>query len=667
MGSDLDESIAANDLEPPQEIVAQNFPEQTLLSIAPGGLRVWAVNALWIRCQQAKEAGRYYDAFQLAELICMLQPRSAGVWQFHAWNMAWNISAALHTPEQRWLWISNAYRLLRDRAIPINPESLELYKELSWLLSNKIGANMDEMHWHYKVKWAAQMHGILGSPPAGSTKEVIAAFKVIADAPLEKDPARDKGPGKIQTDVLKRDILDVDAMAARYAAKLAELSIGIDKSLLDAYLKYSTDELVMYCVDPFNRVTDNDYKKKIQDLRNATGIEKDQKIEQIEELEKKIEIAKLIKDPTYSKARNKLIAFVRAQILWNEYRMDPDYMLQLMKDYDVPFDWRQPWPHGFYWMSEGFRRSKRVNHTKVNSLNSMRNLLGPMKDLTSNGRMVYIENTRDPDSPFIRFHADARYIEATHQLHVKLIDKYIDEMHEKYPAKKVELKDNPLGSGHANYLRTASMMLLRSFRTEEATKYWQYIKDTYQYTGEEWEFDTPQDAWKWHYSQKGNRLPRPGVVKNQVTAGLQSAWYLLANGNLKGFERHKTEYAKMTYDAYMEDVPERNKLGPFVVYMLDTLENMLVEPRSCGYHLLMYQRMQLWNYALTQRFDEIDVNGPRFTIAAVLYDKIIQSLTRQCENLDKNVDDIFPPPGDIDEYRQLKREMEEKSNLQNQQ
>ncbi|MFP4053219.1 MAG: hypothetical protein ACLFV7_05070, partial [Phycisphaerae bacterium] len=71
-----------------RDVVTREHPEIALLTLAPGGLRAPVVNYLWIRIQDLKEAGRYYEAMQLSEWICSLQPRFAGVWSFHAWNMA---------------------------------------------------------------------------------------------------------------------------------------------------------------------------------------------------------------------------------------------------------------------------------------------------------------------------------------------------------------------------------------------------------------------------------------------------------------------------------------------------------------------------------------------------------------------------------------------------
>ena len=102
-----------------------------------GAFRGLIVDILWMRADTLKQEGKFFDAKQLAEWITTLQPRFAQVWDFHAWNMAYNISVAIPNtqPEERWRWVKNGYELLRDRAIELNPKSILLYRSLSWIFS----------------------------------------------------------------------------------------------------------------------------------------------------------------------------------------------------------------------------------------------------------------------------------------------------------------------------------------------------------------------------------------------------------------------------------------------------------------------------------------------------------------------------------------------------
>jgi len=77
-------------------------PSLVFATIATGAFRGLVVDVLWMRADRLKDEGQFFDARQLAEWITILQPRFASVWEFHAWNMAYNISVAIpaNQPDQ---------------------------------------------------------------------------------------------------------------------------------------------------------------------------------------------------------------------------------------------------------------------------------------------------------------------------------------------------------------------------------------------------------------------------------------------------------------------------------------------------------------------------------------------------------------------------------------
>src|SRR5262245_11501770 len=125
-------------------------PPEVAVGIAMGAFRGLFVNMLWIRANDRKQEGRYFDAVDLARTITRLQPRFPRVWAFHAWNLAYNISVATNTPEERWNWVSQGIRLLRDEGIPKNPSDLLLHKELGWIFLHKVQGYMDDANGYYK-------------------------------------------------------------------------------------------------------------------------------------------------------------------------------------------------------------------------------------------------------------------------------------------------------------------------------------------------------------------------------------------------------------------------------------------------------------------------------------------------------------------------------------
>ncbi len=138
---------------------------EVVAGIAMGAFRGIFVNFLWMRANELKEAGKYYEAVELARAITRLQPRFPRVWVFHAWNLAYNISVMTQTPEERWAWVNAGIRLLRDEGIPANPNDLLLHKELAWIFIHKIGGYTDDVNPYYKVRLAMEWTAVVGPPP----------------------------------------------------------------------------------------------------------------------------------------------------------------------------------------------------------------------------------------------------------------------------------------------------------------------------------------------------------------------------------------------------------------------------------------------------------------------------------------------------------------------
>ena len=168
-------------------------PPQVALGIAMGAFRGLFVNILWMRANNLKEEGKFYEAMELSRAITRLQPRFNQVWVFHAWNMAYNISVTTQTREERWQWVNNGIRLLRSEGVRYNPNDMLIHKELAWIFMHKIGGYTDDANGYYKRMFAAEWTDVLGPPPPPNPTtlrsrdaaiEAYAAWlAVVADAP----------------------------------------------------------------------------------------------------------------------------------------------------------------------------------------------------------------------------------------------------------------------------------------------------------------------------------------------------------------------------------------------------------------------------------------------------------------------------------------------------
>jgi hypothetical protein len=147
-----------------ETLMEDTSPLIAFTTVALGGFRGVLADVLWVRVSSLQEEGRYFEIVQLSDWITKLEPRIDSVWAFHAWNMAYNISVILQSPEDRWRWVNHGIHLLRDQGLRYNPTSAQLYWELSWLYHHKVGAPFDVASPYYRRELARQMTLVLGGP-----------------------------------------------------------------------------------------------------------------------------------------------------------------------------------------------------------------------------------------------------------------------------------------------------------------------------------------------------------------------------------------------------------------------------------------------------------------------------------------------------------------------
>ncbi|NQT52335.1 hypothetical protein HQ576_09810 [bacterium] len=253
------------DLVPHEEGSFGTLPPAIVLANRAGGIfRALAINTLWMRATELQEKGEVFELVQLYKLITALEPRFPMVWAYRAWNAAYNVSVKFpaimgrifdlsdprNQPDQRWVWVQNGIRTLRDEGIPYNPNAERLYRELAWIYSHKIGQDMDDAHLYYKVMLAVDMEKVLGKPPYRTTIERIynapkTREKLLADATVRAlvDALVQAGVDVFgrPVDVVSRS----DALPEAARTALADPAGAAAAGALDAFLRarYANDTL----------------------------------------------------------------------------------------------------------------------------------------------------------------------------------------------------------------------------------------------------------------------------------------------------------------------------------------------------------------------------------------------------------------------------------------
>lgn len=137
-------------------------PVLAFTTVALGGFRGLISNMLWIRASDLQDEDKFFEMQQLADWITKLEPHYVQVWLVQAWNMAYNISVKFKETEfgqypDRWRWVRAGIVLLRDEGLHYNRYEPLIYRELAWFFQHKMGANLDDAHNYYKMKWYLEM------------------------------------------------------------------------------------------------------------------------------------------------------------------------------------------------------------------------------------------------------------------------------------------------------------------------------------------------------------------------------------------------------------------------------------------------------------------------------------------------------------------------------
>lgn len=296
---------------------SESDPPEVAAGIAMGAFRGLFVNFLWMRANDLKQEGKFHESVELARAITKLQPRFPRVWAFHAWNLAYNISVATQTPEERYNWVTAGINLLRSEGIPANPNDLTLHRELAWIFMHKIGGYTDDSNQYYKRKLAQEWTAVLGEPPRprGTRDEAIRAYvdwiRPIADAPATLE-----------------ELIATDPAAAALIERLrTEVDVQPDIQMLRLHTFHT------------------ELRESAMRTRFSSRFgERAQKLDAI------------VHDPALAGAWSSVLAHVRKRVLADDYSMNPLLMIRYTQKFG-PMDWRHPGAHSVYWSHRGVERA----------------------------------------------------------------------------------------------------------------------------------------------------------------------------------------------------------------------------------------------------------------------------------------------------------------------
>ncbi len=406
-------------------------PSLAFATVALGAFRGLIVDILWMRADKLKEDGQFFDALQLAKWITTLQPRFASVWEFHAWNMAYNISVAIPAtqPEQRWRWVKNGYELLRDEGIRLNPKSIALYREMGRIFQHKMGGVSDDAHEYYKLQFAEEIGHLLESADNGFDRNDNKYLEALMAAPTEWSQVRN----------------DPNTAAFIQALEAADENFAGEDGFIRSYLA----------------------------LRQSPQRFKPAALEVIDAYRGTVVL-------------KRFDLFAKAHQLRHVWKMDPAMMLRVgLKHGPVafsdpnahyPMDWRHPDSHAIYWAVKALDIAIQEKDRDITTHESHtdRMVLHSLQNLFRYGKIQIAEgspdpNTRAPGRRDIFLGPDLRIFASYNKAALAVLEKY----------GKDRGRDESFENGYRNMLKNAVLSFYQGGLRDEALKIYNDVRTRY--------------------------------------------------------------------------------------------------------------------------------------------------------------------------------------------
>lgn len=113
-------------------------PTSAAMNLVLLGFRGIAADLIWLDADHNEEIKNWAELRANVDTIIMLQPHFVKVWQFQGWNMAYNVSAAWDLVADRYYWVKEGAKFLKQ-GCAINTKVAQLPYEEGRIVGTKIG------------------------------------------------------------------------------------------------------------------------------------------------------------------------------------------------------------------------------------------------------------------------------------------------------------------------------------------------------------------------------------------------------------------------------------------------------------------------------------------------------------------------------------------------
>ncbi|MCR9217908.1 MAG: hypothetical protein NXI14_12005 [bacterium] len=616
-------------------------PPEVAAGIAMGAFRGLFVNYLWMRADRLKQEGKFHEAYELSAAITRLQPRFPRVWSFHAWNMAYNISVATSTREERWQWVKAGIELLRQEGIPKNPNDVQLHRELAWIFNHKVQGFMDDANRYYKKQLAREWHMLLGEPPRlqsgneAATQQMVDWLEEVVSAPETLGGVIDRELADRNRDVIEENRLGIeDSLVNELATRIVD----------EAGLELNYDLLELYAVQ---QALDNSWFTQSAEEGGIPFAREGAERQLAQRGDSNSVFTELYRDEKYADtvgedgeivmpgAWSRLIPHVRKRVLVDEYNMSPTRMQRYTAKFG-PLDWRHPSSHAVYWSHRGVELGlQRRGVRNFNTLNTDRITMHSLQELFRSGTVMY-DPIRDTHLTMVSLHYIPSYAEIVLEVAARG-----GRSQDESRAFRTYIQ------GLQNFLKDAIRTTYR-FGDIEQANYW--FTELREFPGlnvndpalfEDLGLDLATFVRK--QLEEDDRFTIPHVAASEVEMALRGAFLNgLLNGDRQAFEGN-IEYARQVHKRYF-DLQDQVTLVDRDRNRMDEMHpDFAIAAGEVFLRILAYSDIEIFQSSLMyQRVPS--------SIQRVVYDALISVFAQQGVP-PQLLAEMFPEPPGMEQYR----------------
>lgn len=663
-------------------------PEYAFAVQALGAFRGILTNFAFIRANTLKEQGRYFDAYQLAEWICTLQPRFPSVWEFNAWNMSWNISVTTHTPTERWHWVYNGIKLLRDRGIKWNPRAVNLYKQIAWTYVNKMSETIDDHHLTYKRMWAWHMHLVMGEPtnPLAEQSRAMTADDyremdedALIEAAIAEHNNREKRLEQVLRDrgVSEEERLEIlSPLDIEKKRKFARIGRGTqdEKPTLERMARVATYTHMLeidaapkslaelYRLHPETEAIVAELRKIGADITDVTlteteywrpeGLSLTFFFRYREITSQRSMLERVLKDPVQNAdaqvverfreimtapqredAAHALVVFLQRKVLTEVYKLEPAHMATVVAMFG-PMDWRSVDAHSLYWVSKAIMVSgETISQFSNDKTNTTRLIFFSLRNLYLRNNIIFDPFLPNPALSYIDFTPDLRFIESMNRAYLRYGKLLSPDM-----SGHVDSAGETFRAGHINFLSESIRILWLYDRLDEANKYYEQLRRTYQ-RNQMGDFNPAFNMTMEEYAAANymESLEGPRETMTAIHALFQMGFAAITERKYRRYNKlkNKAEEIHNRFTAGRTDI-EYKKLPSLADMHIDSFMNTLARPALTFQDTLL--KATLWQRA------PVDLKRAG-------YDPLLAIFTQECEQVAFDLAKAFPEPAGMEDYR----------------